>query len=156
MDTVKKKVWKVPLFCVVAGWVAFRVVIFLTSRFAIVTLANGSVSANNSRVLIIYTATFFAALLIGGLIVFRNMTKKELFLSASIIVVFQVAMIFIQWAFRLTTGWAAIFFLYIYQISEWSTIVPQLLYRLNDNIWIGAVVNAFVPYIFILFGKKTA
>ncbi len=156
MNTAKKYIWKVPLFCVVSGIAMFRVAVFLLSRFAIVTLADGTITSDNTRALIVYGVIFLTTLLIGGLFIFRNMTKKEIFLSASILVVFTLTMVLIQWAFNLTTGPSAIFFVYVSQIYEWSTIVPQLLYKLNDNIWLGGVINSFTPYLFILFGRKSA
>lgn len=85
---------------------------------------------------------------------FRSMTRKDIFFSASIIVVIGLIINLTQWAFNLTTGPCAIFFMYASQIFEWSSIVPQLLYRINENIWLASVIGSLTPYLFIPFGKK--
>jgi len=154
MKIRKKVLWKVPLFCIVAGVFAFNAVVFLLGRFAIVTLPDGTITSDNTRVLIVYGAIFIVTLIVGGMFFFRNMTRKEIFFSASIIVAIGLIMDLTQWAFNLTTGLGAVFFMYAYQIFEWSSIVPQLLYRVNENLWLGAFIGSFAPYLFILFGKK--
>lgn len=50
----KKMFWKVPLFCMAAGVIAFNAVVFLVGRFTLITLPDGSITADNTRVLIIY------------------------------------------------------------------------------------------------------
>ena len=78
--------WKVPLFCIVAGVIAFNAVVYLLGRFTIVTLPDGSITSDNTRQLIMYAAIFIVTLIVGGKVFFRNMTRKEIFFSASIIV----------------------------------------------------------------------
>lgn len=125
------------------GVIAFNAVVFMIGRFTIVTLPDGTITSDNTRVLIIYGAIFIVTLIVGGIVFFRNMTRKEIFFSASIIVAIGLIMDLTQWAFDFTTGPGAVFFMYASQIFEWSSIVPQLLYRVNENL-----------YLFILFGKK--
>ncbi|MDD4843152.1 MAG: hypothetical protein PHU31_02305 [Anaerotignum sp.] len=150
----KKMFWKVPLFCIAAGVIAFNAVVFLVGRFTIITLPDGSITADNTRVLIIYGGVFIGTLLVGGKVFFRSMTRKDIFFSASIIVVIGLIMNLTQWAFNLTTGPYAVFFMYASQIFEWSSIIPQLLYRINENIWLASVIGSLTPYLFIPFGKK--
>jgi predicted small integral membrane protein len=150
----KKVLWKVPLFCIVTGVIAFNVIVFLVGRFTIVTLPDGTITSDNTRVLIMYGVIFIVALIVGGIGFFRNMTRKEIFFSASIVVAFGLIMNLTQWAFNLTTGPGAVFFMYASQIFEWSSIVPQLLYRVNGNPWLGAFIGSLTPYLFIPFGKK--
>lgn len=93
-------------------------------------------------------------LLIGGSVFLREMTRKDLFYSASIIVAAGIIMNLFQWVFNLTTGPGAIFFMYISRAFEWSNIVPQLLHRANLNPWLGAFIGRLTPYLFIPFGKS--
>ncbi len=155
MKIRKKTLWKVPLFCVAAGMLAFNAAVFLLSRFAIVTLPDGTMTSDNTRTLIIYGAIFIVTLMVGGLVVFRDMTRKEIFFSASIMVVVDLTMAWMQWAFDLTTGPGVVFFVYASQRFEWHSIVPLLLFLVNKNLWLGAFVGSLTPYIFIPFGKKT-
>lgn len=150
----KKNFWKVPLFCITAGVIAFNAVVFLIGRFAIVTLPDGTITTDNTRVLIIYGAIFIVTLIVGGKVFFRNMTRKEIFFSASIIVAIGLIMDLTQGVFNLTTGPGAVFLMYAYQIFEWSSIIPQLLYLVNENLKLASFIGSFTPYLFILFGKK--
>lgn len=154
MKIRKKIFWKVPLFCIVASMIAFNAVVFLIGRFTIVTLPDGTITSDNTRVLLVYGAIFIVTLIVGGMVFFRNMTRKEIFFSASIIVAISLIMDLTQWAFNLTTGPGAVFFMYASQIFEWSSIVPQLLYRVNENLWFGAFIGSLTPYLFIPFGKR--
>ncbi|WP_312048101.1 hypothetical protein [Anaerotignum sp.] len=151
---LKKIFWKVPLFCITAGVIAFYVEVFLMIRFVIVKLPDGTIKTDNTRELIIYGSIFIVTLIVGGMIFFRNMTRKEIFFSASIIVAIGLIMDLTQWAFNLTTGPGAVFFIYASQIFEWSSIVPQLFHRVNENLWFASVIGSLTPYLFIPFGKK--
>lgn len=151
---VEKIFWKVPLFCITAGVIAFYVEVFLMIRFVIVKLPDGTIKTDNTRELIIYGSIFIVTLIGGGIIFFRNMTRKEIFFSASIIVAIGLIMDLTQWAFNLTTGAGAVFFMYASQIFEWSSIVPQLFHRVNENLWLASVIGSLTPYLFIPFGKK--
>ncbi|WP_312048108.1 hypothetical protein [Anaerotignum sp.] len=151
---LKKIFWKVPLFCIAAGVIAFYVEVFLMIRFVIVKLPDGTIKTDNTRELIIYGSIFIVTLIVGGMIFFRNMTRKEIFFSASIIVAIGLIMDLTQWAFNLTTGPGAVFFIYASQIFEWSSIVPQLFHRVNENLWFASVIGSLTPYLFIPFGKK--
>lgn len=151
---IQKILWKVPVFCIASGVIAFNVMVFLIGRFAIVMLPDGTTTTDNTRLLLMYGAMFIVTLMVGGMIFFRNMTRKEIFFSASIIVAIGLIMDLTQWAFHLTTGPGAVFFMYGSQIFEWSSIVPQLLSKVNENLWIGSFVGSLTPYLFIPFGKK--
>lgn len=151
---IQKILWKVPAFCMIAGVIAFYAVVYLFGRFTIVTLPDGTITSDSTRALIMYGAIFIVSLFIGGKVFFRNMTRKEIFFSASILVAIGFIMNFIQWAFQLTTGSGAIFFMYTSQMFEWSSFVTQLLLRFIKNIWIVTLLSNFTPYFFILFGKK--
>lgn len=153
MKIRKNTLWRVPLFCLVAGVIAFYVVVFFLSRLAIVRLSDGTITLDNTKILIIYGAILIVSLIVGRAF-FRNITRKEVFFSASIVVVIGLIIIFTQLASGVTTGSGAVFFMYAARIFEWSGFIPQLLYRVNGSIWLGAFVNCLTPYVFIPFGKK--
>lgn len=154
MKTSSKNLWKVPLFCILAGVLASNVAVYLIGRFMIVIHPDGTITSDNTRILIGYGAIFIVTLIVGGMVFFRNMTRKEIFFSASIIVGFGLLMNVIQWAFNLTTGTGALFFVYTSQIFEWSSIVALLLFRVIENTWLGVFIGSLTPYLFILFGKR--
>jgi len=155
MKIRKNTYWRVPLFCIAAGVITFNAVVYLIGRFMIVTLPGGAVTTDSTRMLIAYGAIFILTLIVGGVFFFRNMTRKEIFYSASIIVALSLIVVLIQWAFNVTTGPIAVFYMYASQAFEWSSIIPLLLFRVNGNLWLGALIGSLAPYLFILFGKKS-
>ncbi|MBW9154619.1 hypothetical protein [Clostridium estertheticum] len=154
MKISNKILWKAPLFCILAGVIAFNAVVYLIGRFMVVTLPDGTITSDSTRELIVYGAIFIVTVIVGGIVFFRKMTRKEIFFSASIVVAIGLLMNVLQWAFNLTTGTVAVFFIYASRIFDWSSIVPLLLYRVNVNLWLGAFIGSLTPYLFILFGKK--
>ena len=87
MKEAKRAWWRVPVFCVLAGQVCFRLELALGRRFAIIRLSDGSVSVNNERWLLISAALFAATVLAGGLLFFRKRTRGELLFSAGVMFV---------------------------------------------------------------------
>ncbi len=142
---MKKSFWKVPLYCMIASWICFQLEIRL-GRFAVITLPDGSVTADNTRWLIMTGILFIAIIAIGSIFFFRNMTRKEIFYSASVLVVINVIISYkIQG--MLVFYWA--------ELSEWNIFVVQLLWQANINPLIISIVSWILPYIFIIFGKKS-
>ena len=50
---MKKVWWKVPLYCVVMGWLAYQAELRLLIRFAIVRLPDATVTINDMRSMIV-------------------------------------------------------------------------------------------------------
>ena len=143
--------WKVPAYCMIAGWICFQLEIRFLGRFALVTLPDGAISADNTRWLILTGVLFCLVLALGALVFFRKMTRRELAVSATAAFVIN-AVIGVS-AYISRTGWLSLVYS---EISEWCSVLPQLLGLVTDNQWISAVVIWAAPYLFVLFGKKTA
>ncbi len=144
---MKKSFWKVPLYCMIASWICFQLEIRL-GRFAVITLPDGSVTADNTRWLIMTGILYIAIIAIGSIFFFRNMTRKEIFYSASVLVAINVIVGLISYKIQgmLAFYWA--------ELSEWNIFVVQLLWQANINPLIISIVSWILPYIFIIFGKK--
>lgn len=98
---------------------------------------------------------FFAvALVIGGLLFFRRMKKREVFCSASVMVIFNVVGGLIAYFFQ-RTSLGSSFAVFYSEINEWSGFVSQLVHNIGLNQWIGAIIVWAVPYLFVLFAKKS-
>lgn len=108
-----KQLWKIPLYCVLAGWVSFQVIVYATAWFAVVMLPDGSYTVDRTRAQFFYILVFVAAVSIGGFL-FRRMTKKEIFCSATIIVAFQMLMTLVQWGMLEGGDPNVLLFLYFY------------------------------------------
>lgn len=145
---MKKSWWKVPLYCLAAGWICFELEVRLLGRFAIVTLPDGSITSDNTRWIIMCGILFVITIAVGGLFFFRRMSRQELFVSASVMVALNAVCSLIAYK---TNG---TFSFYWAELTEWSSFVPQLLYRLQINEWISAILTWALPYLFLLFGKS--
>lgn len=150
----KKVLWKIPVYCIVAGFISFHLNVLLISKLALVKIYDGTVTSDTSRVMILYALGLFTTVLLGGFLFFKNMTRKEVFLSASIMVAVNILLLSIQWILKSGTGFTAGIMLYTAEIYEWSMFIPLMLMKVIDNVWICSLVGCFVPYLFIPFGRK--
>ncbi len=147
---MKRNWWKVPLYCLIASWICFQLEVRLLLRFAIVTLPDGSISSDSTRSLIVFALVFMAVLLIGGLAFFRKISRRELLVSALVMVVLNAVVTLIAYKVQ------GMFALYWSEFTEWSIFIPQLLYKLGmepDNLLAG-VLSWLAPLLFVPFGKK--
>ncbi len=144
------KLWSVPLYCILASIVTDILIQVGLWRFSVKTLADGSTTNNAAGEMVVFGVIFVVALLVGWLL-FRKMAKRRIFQSATVMVALLLAVLLLQWLFRNSYS---PFLNYLSMISDWSGFVPLALTNLTQSAWIGAIVNCFVPYIFVLFGRR--
>lgn len=147
--------WKVPVYCAVASWISFYVTAYL-GRFFFVVQEMGSdgviqVSADPVRSAIFNGALFLIVLLVGGFWAFRNMTKKEIAVSAAIMTAIYLLLDVMQ--ILMPNYSVSLFFAYI---QNWVAIPCSLLFSFTDNFTVSAIFSSFAPLLFIPFGGKTA
>lgn len=158
MNIRKNTLWRVPVFCVIAGYIRSYVTFYAFSNFAMVILPDGTVTHDETRILIISWVVFLGLLLFGGLVVLRSMTRKEIFCSASIMVFYYIALAIIERVFNLTTGPAILAMMNLYMPFEWCSAIAQLYWNVlgASNTLISAVLRVVPVYLFVLFGKREA
>lgn len=144
----KRVLWAVPAYCIAAGLVSFLLSLHVLGKFTLVTLPDGTTTVDTHKWLVMSGIIFLITILLGGLSFFSKMTRKEVFYSASILVVFNVITGLISYK---TQGWFNIF---CSIISDWDSFLVQLLVQSNLNPWQITILLWAVPYVFILFGKK--
>ena len=145
---MRKTWWKVPLYCIVASWVSFQLETIL-GRWTLVTLPDGSLTTDFTRWRIVEAVLLAAIVCVGGFLFFRRMTRKEIFFSASVLVVFNVAAGFI------TSQMQPVASVYFGWMTGWSGVVSSLLFSLTQKPWLASIVQwVLPPYIFGLFGRK--
>ena len=151
---VVKSWWKVPLYCVAASWICYQLEILVLGRWAIITLPDGTITSDSTRWMIMSALLFLAIVCIGGFLFFRKMTRKEIFRSASVLVVLNIALgIFTYITQRTLTSFSMLWM----ELTEWDSIFSQILLKLGLNEWVSAVITwVLPPYVFLLFGKKEA
>lgn len=150
----KNTIWTVPLFCIAAGAASFFLVAFGVGRFAVVIGPDGSRTSDTGRVLLIYGLLLAAALIIGGLCLFCRMTRREIALSATVTAGFQLLLTLAGYFLPMSSSLSATVS-FLSMISEWSSFVPMVMYEITDSYLVSSLVGAFVPYLFVLFGKKS-
>lgn len=146
---VKRVWWKIPLYSVIAGFVSWWLMVSYIGRLAIVKLPDGAITSNQTVWSLLSGGVFIIVLLIGGLIFFRKMTKKELLCSATVMFIFHIIMTSFSFLFPLSS--ITMFFL---EIREWYSIVTWLIAMAGLNNWLGVVISGACVYLFVLFGKK--
>ena len=138
-ETLKKSWWKVPVYCIVASWISFKLKVRIGSSFAVSKLSDGTVSIDDTRWMIMSGVIFLVTLIIGGLLFYRRMKKHEVFCSASVMVIFNIVGGLIAYFFQ-RTSLGSSFAVFYSEINEWSGFVSQLVYKIGLNQWIGAII----------------
>ena len=148
--------WKVPVYCVVASWISFYLTVYLGGFFFTVKTVGADgvtqVSADPIRSAIFNAALFLIVLLVGGLWVFRSMTKREIAVSSGIasgvyllIVLSQLIIPNFPLSLSITLAY----------IQNWTGTLSSLLMKLTNSLTVSVVVSSFAPLMFIPFGRKT-
>ncbi|MDD3164395.1 MAG: hypothetical protein PHS97_00895 [Oscillospiraceae bacterium] len=139
--------WKIPAYCLVAGFVCFWLMVRVLGRFAMVTLPDGVITINSAISIVLSLIEFVAAVLIGGVWFCRKMTRRALLASATIAAAMYVLLGVVSQA---TNGTISMWYCVA---SEWCSAVGQLTNGLGP--WPSAILQWLSPYVFVLFGRKT-
>lgn len=151
----KRTLFYVPLYCILAGIISYYVFIYLGGRFFTVEQADGVFAADETRVWITRIVIFVVAFLIGGLVFFRKMTRKELIVSASIMTGIYLLVVLTAWILVMARNEVSTFFAYVSLNMVWAEIVSQAIFSITQNVWLGMIVGSFTPCLFLLFGKRS-
>ncbi len=155
-DALKQSWWKILAYTLAASLLSFYLEVRIGAKFAIITLPDGSVSTDHTRWLLLSGCIFVIFLLIGGLVFFRKLSRKELFYSASVMVAVDIAGTLIS-NFTQRTPAGAAFAVYFSEFTSWNDFVADVLLNvIGLNPWISTIFAWSIPYLFVLFGKKTA
>ena len=93
---LKNSIWRVPLICLIAGLLYMRCYVWIVLRFGV--LAPGEI---NDTVGLLTDAGLLAAFMaLGWLIFLQRQTRREVFISSSVVVVYGILL----WALQLLTG----------------------------------------------------
>lgn len=142
--------WKVPVFCIVCGFVCMFLTIYIGGYFfrekTVMEDGITKISINATRSAIWSGFLFVAGLLAGGLWAFRSMTKAEIAVSAAII----TAAYFLLYALQL----AGISMLYM-GFTSWITNLYTVLHQLTKQAQLSQWLSCLSPLLFIPFGRKT-
>lgn len=162
MENWKHTIWRVPLISVITGFLWTPCMVRLLVHFTIVRQPDGSLDFNESRQLLIYGLGMAAVLVLGGLLLLRKLTRREIFISASLVVGYCVLLNVAQLVTGITTGPGVLVFMRLSAPLKW-THFPDMLLRMvlpesdvvsTAYIYLTSLPSLFVPYLFVLFGRK--
>lgn len=146
--------WRVPVFCAVAGVACYWLTITLGGMFfAVKTVeADGavSVSVDPLRSTIFMLVLFAAALLVGGLLAVRSMTRAEIALSAAIAVVLSLAF---GGVLYFLAQYTPVMAACLASLLEWSNELGTVLSRLLNETAVTPWIGRLAPFLLVPFGR---
>ena len=152
----KKSFWRIPLISVIAGLLYTPCYVRIVLRFGVIEpgVIDSKVSLLTSGGLLI------VFLLLGWIALLRNETRMEIFVSASIVVVYGLLLWVIQVLSGSTTGPAAVVFMRLAMPLEWMGFPSSLGFYLREHMSITipfiGFLNYFIPWLFVLKRKKAS
>lgn len=145
--------WKLPVYYFIASWLSFYAIVLAGPLFTIMTPDEAGgyvVSVDPMRSFLVNAVIFAAVFLIGGRWLCRSMTRLEVAVSAGLL---SVAFLVLTICELTVPGWfSPIVLIYLETVNG---IVASALFQLTDQLAPAALMSAFTPMLFVLFGKKT-
>lgn len=153
LKNFKRSFWRVPLISLIAGLLYTPCYVRIVLRFGVMEpgIIDSKISLLTSGGLLI------VFLFLGGIVLLRNETRLEIFVSSSIVVVYGILLLAIQVLSGSMTGPAAVVFMRLETPLEWMSFPSSLGLYLREQMSITVPVGYlrfFVPWLFVLFGKK--
>ncbi len=147
--------WKVPVYCAAASWISFYLTVYLGGPFFIVRTVGADgvtqVSVDPVRSAIFEAALFLIVLLVGGLWVFRSMSKAEIGVSAGIAAGIYLLIVLAQ---LYISDFPLSLSMTLAYIQDWTGTLASFLMKLTDNLTISVILSSFAPLLFLPFGRK--
>jgi hypothetical protein len=155
MSQLKTSIWRVPLISLVAGMLYSRCYVRLVLRFGVVEpgVIDETVSLIVSGVLLL------AVLVLGWALLLRKQTRREIFISASVVVAYGLLLWVLQVLLGAVTGPAAVVFLHLGTPLEWTGFFAELSLYLHDRgvtIPFLGLLRYMVPWLFAAFGRPSS
>ena len=151
----KNSIWRVPLISVIFGWLYIPLYVRIVIRFGVIE--SGVIDPIVS--LLTSAGILLATLVLGGIILLRKQTKKEIFISAAVISAYGIILFLIQLLIGATTGPSAVVFMHLQRPLEWTGFFAELSVFLQNkfqiSFWVIGWLGYLVPFCFVLFGRKT-
>lgn len=161
MEVLKRPIWRVPLVLGAAGLLCRALSYILAFIWGRIQIAqgpgpDGTTVISTGHVSVIIAVISFLLFWLAGWRFVRGLTRRQIFLSATIMVLFQALLLaweqlsqamggFSLWAYRL------------YALTEGTMWADQLLIRLFDTVSVPVLIPAlFAPYLYLVFGNRSA
>ena len=143
MDLVRRVLWRVPLIALIAGF-------FYLPLCVRVLLAFGP---STPWVEVVFDLVYLAVVLgAGWLLLLRKLTRRQIFLSALVVTAYSLLL-----ALLLQLGLDGTASIWLDVPLQWTCIFTGLALELGlpvSLIWLVVPLNAAVPLLFALLGRK--
>ena len=160
METLKKPIWRVPLVLAGAG-ILCR---FLTYLIAIISVqiqraqgpdpVTGAYNISTTYITEITTVLAFLIFWAAGWLFVRTLRRKEIFFSATIMVIWGIALLAWEQISQAMGGYS-MWCHRLYATKEAMMWVNQILIWVFDQVSLPVMVpGLFAPYLYLVFGKK--
>lgn len=161
MEALKKPVWRVPLVLGALGLLCRALSYILGFIWGSIQIArgpgpDGATVLSTGYVSEIRAVISFLLFWWAGWRFVRGLTRREIFLSATIMVLFQALLL--AWEqLSQSMGGYSLWVYRLYALTEGTMWADQLLIRLFDTVSVPVLIPAlFAPYLYLVFGKRSA
>ena len=154
MNIRLRTLWRVPVFCLAAGWLSFYVTLFL-GRFFFAVQTEGSggaleLSVDPFRSALFHGVLFLLLLFAGGFLLFRSMSRTEIAVSAALISAFYLILLLLQLYWP---GFPPSVSLHLVPFQNWTADLAACLTELTGQSLLSTFLSAFSPFLFVPFGR---
>lgn len=155
-QNLRKSIWRVPLIAIIAGFLYTPLYVRIVVRFGVIKPG----VIDNKISLLTSCALLIATLVLGWALLLRNQTRRDIFVSASVVVVYGLLLFGLQFLTGSTTGPAAVVFIHLNEPLDWTIFLTELGLYVEEHagftIPFLGYIRFFVPWLFALFGKKSS
>ena len=162
MEFWKKPLWRVPLVLAGTGIVCSILSFLMAFVWGRIQIARcpdpvtGACQISTGYLSVLSAILAFVLFWLAGWRFVRGLERRQIFLSATIMVVWQAVLLIWEQISQAMGGYS-MWVYRIYATVEASSWASQLLFRLFDQVsWPLAVPALFTPYLYILLGKSKA
>lgn len=147
----KNQLWKVPVYCILAGIVSNWLTLHVGGRFCVVLLPDGSYGIDSGRSLIWYAVILLTVVGFGALKIFRHMERRDILASSLLWVAVLVGLTTVQliWGEHMIS-----LSVKLSPLWDWTGFVSGVVMRFTGTLWLSAYADCLVPLVFVLFGQK--
>ena len=160
MDFLRRPIWRVPLMLGALGLVCRCLTYVLGLTWGLIQRArgpgpDGSTVLTTGSLSVIMAVISFLLFWWAGWRFLRGMTRRELFWSASIMVVVYAVLLAAEQISQHVFGTYSLTVYRLYALADGNRWVDQLFFRLTGQVSVSTVLpGIFAPYLYLIFGRK--
>lgn len=159
MEVLKKPLWRVPVVLGCAGILCRILTYILGFAWGRIQMArgpgpDGTYLITGGRVTEVAAVISFLLFWLAGWRYIRGLSRRQIFLSASIMVLLNGALLAWEQLSQAMGGYS-LWVYRLYALTEGQMWVSQLLFRLFDTVSVTlAIPEIFAPYLYLLLGRR--